>query len=296
MKENNTNHNIAYPGLSDVSETGFLTLYCHAKESLSKDPILKDEKAVEITQKLNPALAASNSNLMRTLAAGKVNEQITVHIALRAKQYDDYARDFLKRHSNGTVVNLGCGLDTRFERIDNGQLTFFDLDLPDMIAFKRNFFTESERYHLIGQSVLDLSWLDQVAARSAGPMIFLAEGLFMYLEPEKVKALVVALNTRFPGSELVCEVVSRTMTDSWLKGISQRKMQQKLKMGKDTAFIFGVSGSRHMEDWAPGIQFLDEWSYFDTGHKKLGWFRWLGKFEWSRKLQWTLRYRLAGNA
>ncbi|NQE06573.1 hypothetical protein C5S32_11950 [ANME-1 cluster archaeon GoMg1] len=39
--------------IGDVAETSFVTLYCHAIESQSKDSILNDPKAVEITRELN---------------------------------------------------------------------------------------------------------------------------------------------------------------------------------------------------------------------------------------------------
>ncbi len=45
--------------IGDVAATSFVTLYCHAIESQSRAPILKDPKAVEITHELNKLLANS---------------------------------------------------------------------------------------------------------------------------------------------------------------------------------------------------------------------------------------------
>ncbi len=53
-------------------------------------------------------------------------------------------------------------MDTRFHRVDNGQAHFFDLDLPEVIRFKRNYVEESPRYRLIASSVFDYAWMDQV--------------------------------------------------------------------------------------------------------------------------------------
>lgn len=39
--------------MSDISTTSLLTLYCHALESQSEDPIISDPKAVEIMQAVN---------------------------------------------------------------------------------------------------------------------------------------------------------------------------------------------------------------------------------------------------
>ena len=58
--------------LPDVAQTGLLTFYCHVIESQNPDPILKDEKAVEISRQLNPVLENSSSKLLRNLAKGKI--------------------------------------------------------------------------------------------------------------------------------------------------------------------------------------------------------------------------------
>jgi len=39
--------------LSDISETLLVTLYARARETQSKNPLINDRKALEITEKLN---------------------------------------------------------------------------------------------------------------------------------------------------------------------------------------------------------------------------------------------------
>lgn len=279
--------------LADVSETGVLTLFCRAIESLSPNPILKDERAVQIMRELAPLMTSSPHALMRDLSHGRPpgGQKMVVHIALRAQKYDQYALDFLASHPDGVVVNLGCGFDTRFFRIDNGQVIFFDLDLPDVIEIKKQFIQEQERYQMISSSVLDTGWMGRIQ-ECKRPVLFLAEGLFMYLEEDKVKELIITLQTFFPGSELVCEVVN----DRWLKGTAARilrfKLQKEAKLGGNAGFQFGIPDGRALESWNAGIQFLDEWSYFDSMHPKLGSLKWFGKMPLFRKVQWTVHYQL----
>ena len=277
---------------ADVAETCLLTMYCHALESETDNPILVDDKAVEIARALNPELATAESQLLRKLASGKIDKRLIVFINLRAKRFDQYARDFLARHPNGTIVNLGCGMDSRFLRVDNGQMQFYDLDLPEVIALKKKFFEENERYRLLGCSVVDHRWMDQVLEHNSEPTLFLAEGLFMYLDPDRVKSLVLALQSHFPGSELVCEVYNKAWLSPTMKKIASRKMQRRCKMGKDAEFKFGLADSREMEQWGPGITFLDEWSYFDSNHPKMGALRWFRKSKTFRYTQWSVHYRL----
>ena len=105
-------------GITDVSTTLLLTLYSHALESRSKDPIIRDPKAEEIVAKLNKELEKSNNRLYQDLANGKLNKSVIVRISIRAKKYDEYVQNFLKQWPAGVIVNIGCGLNTRFRHYD----------------------------------------------------------------------------------------------------------------------------------------------------------------------------------
>ena len=280
--------------MGDVSATSLLTLYCHALESQSRDPIISDPKAVEIMRTVNQELSKSKNRLHKRMVKGKIDKRMVVHIAIRAKRYDEYVTEFLKSSPDGVVVNIGCGLDSRFSRIDNGRVRFYDLDLPDVIGIKRRFFEESDRYHFIPSSVLDYDWMAPLLQTSDGPFLFIAEGVFMYLHKEDVKSLVIELQSRFPGSELVCEVFNDLWLSKPLRGLVNFKMRKELHLGKDATFHFGIRESKEMEEWSPGITFLDDWSYFDSPEKKLGWLRFFGRIELFRKTQWTVHYRLTG--
>lgn len=277
--------------ISDVAATSFVTLYCHAIESQSKDPILDDQKAVEITNELNKILSGSKNRLDKDLVKGKLKKEMVTHIAIRAKQYDKYVFDFLENSPDGVVVNIGCGLDSRFLRVDNGRVTFYDLDLPEVIDIKKQFFEENERYHFISLSVLDHDWMS-IVAKHEGPFLFMAEGVFMYLHREDVQSLILKLRSKFSGSELVCEVFNSIWLKKPLKKIMDFKMQKELHLGKDATFHFGIRDSKEIEEWHDGIELLDDWSYFDSDEKKLGLLKIFGKIEFLRKTQWTVHYRL----
>jgi len=277
--------------ISDVAATSFVTLYCHAIESQSKDPILDDPKAVEITHELNKILSGSKNRLDKDLVKGKLKKEMVTHIAIRAKQYDRYVFDFLENSPDGVVVNIGCGLDSRFMRVDNGRVMFYDLDLPEVIDIKKQFFEENERYHFISLSVLDHDWM-LIVTKHEGPFLFMAEGVFMYLHREDVQSLILKLQSKFSGSELVCEVFNSIWLKKPLKKIMDFKMQKELHLGKDATFHFGIRNSKEIEEWHDGIELLDDWSYFDSDEKKLGLIKMFGKIEFLRKIQWTVHYRL----
>jgi len=285
---NNSTNSIVLP---EVAKTGLLTFYCHVIESQNQDPILRDEKAVEISRQLNPVLTNSSSKLLQKLAKGKISKELVVHITLRAKRYDEYASAFLKNNPDGILVNIGCGMDSRFQRVDNGRMTCFDLDLPEMIELKKQYYEETDRYHLLASAVFDYAWMDQVARVGKRPILFMAEGVFMYLDPVKVKELVLKLQSRFPGSELACEVVTEFFTRKpWNRMVAMKLNQH--GVGKDAVFTFGIKNCREMETWHIGIEYLDDWSYFDTRHPRLGRMGMMGKIKFMRDVQYTVHYRL----
>ena len=272
------------PDLGDVAATSLITLDAHARETQSAAPVLVDPKAVEVARTMSTRLAGSDDPLVRDLLRGSLDPRLVVHIALRARRYDTCVRAFLAHSPGGVVVNIGCGLDSRVLRVDNGRMIFYDLDLPEVIALRREFYEETDRCRLIASSVLEDAWIPRLQAHD-GPFLFLAEGVFMYLEAEAVKGLVVRLAGEFPGSELVCEVVNAIWVREPLRTILQFKLRRELHMGKDAVFRSGIRDGREPEEWHPGIRLLDEWSYFDADEPKLGWLRLFRHSEFLRTTQ-----------
>lgn len=125
--------------LGQVQETLLVPLFARAIDSRRKRPMIQDAKAVEMVESIDWNFQRFNQ---RRRMEGCV---------LRTAMYDDWARDFIRRHPEGTVVEIGAGLNTRFERLDNGAVHWFDLDLPDTVALRRKFFADSERRATLGQ-------------------------------------------------------------------------------------------------------------------------------------------------
>jgi O-methyltransferase involved in polyketide biosynthesis len=141
-------------------------------------------------------------------------------------------------------------------------------------------------------SVFDYAWMNQVEKIGKRPVLFMAEGLLMYLDAGKVKDLILTLQSRFPGSELVCEVVKETFTRKPWNRMVSIKLNQQMGVGNNAAFTFGLKNSREMESWHSGIRYLDDWSYFDTKHPRLGWVGTMGRMSFMREVQYTVHYRL----
>ena len=188
--------------LDSISETLLIPLYYWAIETQRSDAMIKDENVVELIKRLSSESPIRyNSDWFKQTPMAEMNKLLRIMLT---RQMDRYARDFLVRHPDAVVVHIGCGLDSRFERADNGLVEWYDLDLPDVTELRRKLIgAKGGRYHLLGCSVFEDAWLETVMVHRGRPFLFLAEGVFMYFEEAKVMSLVLRLRDHFLGAELV---------------------------------------------------------------------------------------------
>jgi len=244
-----------YQDLSGVAETLLITLAIRAFESQRPDALMKDEKAVALVSQMD-------QDFLRSKLA-KVKDYSQVAIVLRSREFDRHAQDFLVRHPEAVVVHIGCGLDMRFERVDNSQVEWYDLDLPDVIELRRKLIGgEGKRYHLLACSVLDCTWLDAMSVHQQRPFLFLAEGVLLYLEEAQVKSLVLTLKEHFPGAELVFDGFSPFL--SWANNLRVALT----KVGARSHWA--LKDSKDLERWSDGIHLLDERFPFQYPEPRLG--------------------------
>jgi O-methyltransferase involved in polyketide biosynthesis len=171
--------------LGPVQRTLFIPLAARARETRRRRPVLRDPKAAEI-------LASVDFDAMKY--AHGWGGSIAV---LRTAIFDYWVSDFLAQRPAGMVVELGTGLNTRFERVDNGQVHWIDLDLPDTIELRRKFFADSGRRRMVAASVTDEEWLPAVR-HSPGPYFFVADGVLPYLE--QAPQVIARITGSFPGA------------------------------------------------------------------------------------------------
>jgi O-methyltransferase involved in polyketide biosynthesis len=198
--------------LGAVQETLFIPLAARARETAKKRPILRDPKAVEMVESIDYDAAKYGR-----AGAGVV-------VILRTAIFDSWVRAFLAGHPSGTVVEIGTGLNTRFERVDNGRVHWIDLDLPDTIELRRNFFTDSERRRMVAASVLDDGWLQTVQG-SPEPYLFVADGVLVYLQEDEVTRALARIAERFPGAFIAFDTYSRRTFASQHRMAAKRNIQ-----------------------------------------------------------------------
>jgi O-methyltransferase involved in polyketide biosynthesis len=275
-----------------VSDTLLIPLYCRARETNSKEPIIRDEKALEIFEDIKSSISGSEIPIHRKIVHNRYNYTLVVSLALRTRKFDRYVADFIERYPDATIVNLGCGLDSRYQRQDNGTITWYDLDLPEVIGIKKHYFTETDRYHFLPVSATEPEWIDRVQKTATGHVMILAEGLFMYLEEHQTKNLILTLRDRFPGCELVFENTAKFWVERMNSRYFKWKFKRQLGYNEEAMFTFGFRDHHEVESIGGGIRFLGEWSYFDDRHPKMGWMNLFGRFRGLRHVQWVMHFKL----
>jgi O-methyltransferase involved in polyketide biosynthesis len=222
--------------LGAVQETLLIPLYGRAVETRKDHPVLRDAKAAEMVASIEYDFARFDDlpSLIGTV--------------LRTALFDDWVRAFLSGNPSGTVVEIGTGLNTRFERADNGRARWFDLDLPDVIELRRKFLGESSRRTMIAGSVTDVSWTDTVTAVGDGPYLFSAEAVLPFLDEADVRQVVALIAERFPGSLLALDTAGPGIIDSQDQHDALSKVQARMRWAcDDPADII---------EWAPGGRLL----------------------------------------
>ncbi|MGN0071775.1 MAG: class I SAM-dependent methyltransferase [Atopobiaceae bacterium] len=177
-----------------VPNTLFIPLWARIEASKRFPEFLFDSRALE----LEPALTGH-------ALAGTTSEFNLLSSAARAHVMDTMAEEFCAAHGPSSIIILGCGLDTASSRIETENSTFFELDLPDVIAYRRQVLGQAPNEHLIACDLFDTAWTDEVPHEH--PVLIYAAGIFQYFEEDRIVSLLQSLKQIFPGSELIFDCV-----------------------------------------------------------------------------------------
>ena len=180
--------------MNNVNKTLYIPL--HGKAHVSKEGLfLEDRKAQEIW--------AAEGFPLKGKSASK---WLAYYMGIRAAVFDDWVRARMAEEPEGMILHLGCGLDSRCQRVDAGKHLWYDVDFPEVIGERRRYFSESECYRMLPADLRDRDWLGGLpAGRTA---IVVMEGVSMYLTHDELCGLMQALCGRFERVELLMDCYS----------------------------------------------------------------------------------------
>jgi len=257
-----------------VSKTALVPLYCKAIDYQAKESILKDKFSYDLYNRIE-----FDWNIIKK--GIRITDPILMGI--RARKFDQMCRQFLEQNPKGIIVSLGSGLDYRFGRIDNGHCYFVDLDLPGILEFRKQIIPISTRNLLIGQSVLDYSWIKQISELSTeyhAPVFFISEGVMIYLEILEIQELLNIIHQTFPQTEIFFDMFSERA----------KKMATRKSMFKDwnVNIKTGLNSGKLIEEWGTGFKILSEWYFSDDPDAKRGWMKLIWIVPAFKKLQYFI--------
>jgi O-methyltransferase involved in polyketide biosynthesis len=232
--------------LGNVQKTLFLPLWGRAVESQKKHPMLVDPTALEI-------IASVDFDF--TTLSKKINPLSQTAWIMRSIYIDQVVNTFLAAHPHGSVVNIGCGLDTTFERTDNGLLTWYDLDLPDVIALRKLFVKANDRRQLMAGSFLEEDWLNSLDASNG--ILFIAAGVLYYYEENQVKEFFIRIANRFPGSEIIFDASSPTGIK-----LANRAVIKSSGLDEKSYLKWGLKHADDLLAWDERFKLINSYHYF----------------------------------
>jgi O-methyltransferase involved in polyketide biosynthesis len=246
--------------LGSVQETLLLPLWGRAVETQKKNPRLIDQKAVSIINDLSYDFVSMAKDIPKITQLSWV---------ARCLFFDNRTKAFLQNQPDGTVVNIGCGFDTTFDRIDNSRVHWFDLDLPDVIDLRKKYIPESDRRKTIAKSVLDKSWYSDLG--NVDNVMLMIAGVLYYFDEPTVRQLFDDFYTLLPSPEIVFDYGSR-------KGlqIANRRVMQKSGMHESARLIWSIDNLYEIEKWSNYIHVIKAQTMFSEFKHQFSWLKKMG--------------------
>lgn len=244
-------NNINVLKLGKVQETLLLPLWGRAIETLKKKPLLVDNKAVSIINSIPYDFTDISKNISEVVQAGWIARSIF---------FDNKIKIFIKEHPEATIANIGCGLDTTFDRVDNERIQWIDLDLPDTIDLRKKFISESDRRHFIPKSVFDQSWYEKIEKKNQ--VMLLIAGVLCYFSKSEVKKLFDDFHSFLPGVEVVFDYFS-----NFGMKVSNKKVIEDGGMDKSAYLKWGMNKILELEKWNKNIKVISHMPLYRE-HKK----------------------------
>lgn len=195
-----------------VGETALGAAEMRAEESARPDRLFDDPYAAAFVAAA-PPLFPDIPSIAEDAELAALIEASIAEIAIRTRFYDDYLTSACASGCR-QVVLLAAGLDTRAFRLTwPTGVRLFELDLPEVLAFKENVLTQQRAESGCTRTTVAVDLREDWPARltAAGfdpdvPTAWLAEGLLAYLSKDEARRLLTAVGElSTSGSELSVE-------------------------------------------------------------------------------------------
>ena len=251
--------------IGGVAETMLQTLYARAKESQKPDHKIYDAKAIEITSRMDYDFSAADRDT--AMSSGVIARTIVI---------DRMVSEFVEEHPTAVVVNIACGMDTRFYRVDNGELRWYNIDLPVTMNVRKQYLSEPERVVNIAASAMDAVWAEQIPeAEIEKPVLVVIEGLTMYLSESDVQTMLSIISHKFPKVTVFVEILNPKFVKKNIeKSISQ----------SGAVFTWGAKNGADVASICPEFRWICDYSLVEGMEVIAPIYKLIGKIGFIRNL------------
>lgn len=239
----------------NIADTLLITLYAKSVETKKKSPLIQDFTACQLVEKI-----AYDFHKFKNKTASSVG------VAIRASHFDRMVTQFIQQHQHPVIVFVGCGLDTRIQRIGKiaEQAQFYQLDIVEVIQARQQLIPTQQNEHLIASSMLETAWMDQLKQQHPNADFMLViEGVLMYFDEAQNKQLFHDLAERFTGAEIHFDILNRWMS-------TKSALHDTVSKTKAT-FKSGIDDNHEIEQWHPRLKLNHVYRFNDfKGWRRMG--------------------------
>ncbi|MGC6404956.1 class I SAM-dependent methyltransferase [Bisgaard Taxon 45] len=254
--------------ISGLSSTLLITLWAKAVEYDKPNPLLKDPEAARLKKQIDYDFQKLNSaRLSQVGCCG------------RAKLFDQQILKFLSQHPDAVIVQLGAGLDARFERLSKPKVTaWYDLDLPEVIAIRRQLLPETGNQYL-ADSLFNTDWMNTVRQHNK-PVLLVLEGVLMFFPKDEVKQFIATVAENLPNSTMIFDIVPPMAVGRGQYHDALKKIDNQAR----PEFTWTVQNIQEFATWHPSVK-LDSVHYLsDTCQSHYPWWiRLLYATRWGKR-------------
>jgi len=238
--------------LQGVQETLLLPLWGRAYETKKDVPLLVDKEAVRIIDSLDYDFKKIKE---------KVNPLSRLSWIARSIYFDNKIKKYLEGNPYGTIINIGCGLDTTYERVNNGKAKWYELDFPEVIETRKKVLQETNNRYFLPYSVFNNEWYSKVENKN--DIFIMIAGVIYYFEETEIKTLLTSLKGNFHNIIMVFDYSSTKGIE-----IANKKVIEDGGMDKNAYLKWGINNIRDIEKWNLGITVKDNMKMFKEHRKK----------------------------
>jgi O-methyltransferase involved in polyketide biosynthesis len=215
-------------------------------EMRKETPLLVDEKAGEIVASMDYDFGAFEKNIDQLTRAAWI---------ARSRYFDAELRAYQEAHPGCSVINIGCGLDTTYDRVRDGASAWYELDLPDVIALRKHYIHEATDRTFIAASVFDQNWRDAIMNKKDVMILF--AGVLYYFEEERVRDLFGDFSERFEAVDIIFDYCSKMGKD-----VTNKKVIDAGGMDKSAYLHWSMESVSELEGWGLGMRVLNDQPMF----------------------------------